>query len=303
METNNPIKITAIINPFSGLSNKLNVEQKLLKYFTEPEYLLTVAKTESAGHAISLSKTAVELQQEIVIAIGGDGTMNEVASSLINTPLRMGIISMGSGNGFARHLGVHNKLDKSLEIIKKGHTTIIDSCTVNGLPFINVGGMGFDAKIAYHTKLNKSRGLWPYIKESIKAIRNTKSLEATCCFDDKCVADSYKTIVVANASLYGFNFSIAPLASLMDGKLDIMLYKDEKIWKYLLELPKFITSRLHKSKLVDHYKCEELRITIDQPSYLHRDGEGSKIDAGEYVFKVIPRSLHVITDQDNKASI
>ncbi len=303
METISPIKITAIINPFSGLSNKAGIEQKISQVFQQPEYNLTIAKTEEAGHATVLSKNAVNANQDIVIAIGGDGTMNEVASGLIGSHVKMGIISMGSGNGFARHLGLHLSVTKSLELVKIGHSVVIDSCTVNNIPFVNIAGIGFDAKVAYTTKLNKKRGLWPYVKESIKGAINAIPVGAICCINDRCFIGDYKTMVIANASLYGFKFSIAPLASLQDGNLDIMLYKEDKLWKYLLDLPKFITGKLHKSKLVDHYKSEEFKITLKEPNYLHLDGEGRKIDAGDYLFRVLPNSLKVIVDPNNCSNL
>lgn len=292
----NVLKIHAIVNPFSGLSSKKNIEQKLASAFSnKARYNFSINKTEYAGHAKTLSEEAVKNQADIVIAIGGDGTINEVAVPLINTEVVLGIISMGSGNGFARHMGLHLPLDEAIQNIKKNEVTTIDTCQINGYHYINLTGIGFDAQVALNTKNNKSRGLWQYIKASLNIAFEKNTLIGEVCFEDKCIRGEFKSIIIANASRYGFNFSIAPFASLQDGVLDVMLLKEASFLRYLRVLPKFMTKKIHLSDLVSHYQTEKLTIKLEESRHYHIDGEGIEQKESHFEIMTNPRSLNIIT--------
>jgi YegS/Rv2252/BmrU family lipid kinase len=293
-------KIIAIINPKSGTKSKSKVQDKISASLKGPNYQLTILETQYVGHAIELSERGVKDNVDTIIAIGGDGTVNEVSSVMIDSPTKLGVISMGSGNGFSRHSGLHGSIDNAIDIIKTGYSELIDTCTLNGKPFINIAGIGIDGEVAYLTKSNTKRGLLPYVRSTLTAKGLKKPFSAIICYNDKCIQGDYRAIVVANAQRYGFDFKIAPLASMQDGLLESILIKDAAFWKYLFDFPKFINGKLAKSKLVDIYKSKDLVIKLDDPQYHHIDGEGSNDQILEFKFEIKPKSLRLIVAKNRK---
>ncbi|MBK8700041.1 MAG: hypothetical protein IPN29_11130 [Saprospiraceae bacterium] len=151
-------KLVVIANPFSGTSTKSKLE-KILHELNGGYFDLEVKYTEYAGHAKILAADAILEGAEIIAAAGGDGTVNEVASQVSGTEATLGILPGGSGNGFAMHLGLGRDAIKAFDMLKKGKTSKVDSCWVNDVFFINVSGLGFDARVAYLTKHNKKKRL------------------------------------------------------------------------------------------------------------------------------------------------
>jgi YegS/Rv2252/BmrU family lipid kinase len=290
----NKRNILAIVNPFSGTKNKEKIVKLLERHLTVEGISYQHIYTEYSGHAIELAKNAVRKGMDTIIAVGGDGTISEVSSQLIGSATKLGIISLGSGNGFARHLNIHKSIPESVTVIKSDAPVLIDSCILNGRPYINVAGIGLDGKVAYVTKTNTQRGLLPYVLSSLKAGTSYKAFEAELCYNDKCTFGEYKAIVVANGPLYGFNFQIAPKASVNDGLLDVMLFKNFSFLKYSAELPKFIQGNLHKSKYVELIKTPRLSVKLQQKEYAHVDGEGMYTNDLEYIFEINPNSLRVL---------
>ncbi len=295
--------IHIIINPFSGTHSKKGIQKKIRSVFKSYNVDATICFTQGPKHASELCRHAIEDNADLVIAVGGDGTINEVAGELIHSDIALGIISKGSGNGFARHIGMHHKLEKTLKLILQGNEIRIDSCRANDIPFVNLSGIGFDARIAYDTKKNKHRGLKQYLSSSLKNLLNFNSFDAEICTDDQCHVGRFKGIVVANASLYGFNFKIAPLASLTDGFLDVVLLEHASIPKYLIHLPKFITSKLHKSPHIKTIKTKKLEVSLMERNYLHVDGEGLKLKDDKVIYSIIPHSLKIIVHPSLKGKI
>lgn len=290
----NKRNILAIVNPFSGTKNKEKIVKLLERHLTGEGISYQHIYTEYSGHAIELAKNGVARGMDTIIAVGGDGTISEVSSQLIGSATKLGIISLGSGNGFARHLNIHKSISESATVIKSDQPILIDSCILNGRPYINVAGIGLDGKVAYMTKTNTQRGLLPYVFSSLKAGVSYKAFEAEICYNDKCTFGEYKAIVVANGPLYGFNFQIAPKASVNDGLLDVMLFKNFSFLKYSAELPKFIQGNLHKSKYVELIKTRRLSVKLQQKEYTHVDGEGMYTNDLEYIFEINPNSLRVL---------
>lgn len=159
-------KIARNCQPFPGTNAKTNLE-KNLHLLNKGHFDLEMAFTQHPGHACILAASAIESKYDIVAAAGGDGTVNEVASVLAGTNTILGILPSGSGNGFAMHLGLGRDAIKAFEILKKENIILVDTCKVNDKFFINVSGLGFDARVAYLTKFNKKRGFWPYFMTSL----------------------------------------------------------------------------------------------------------------------------------------
>ncbi len=290
-------KIVFIINPFSGTSAKVSIPELIANRIDSNKFNHSISFTEYAGHAITLSKEAVDNGADVVVAVGGDGSVNEVAQSLIGTNTCLGVLPGGSGNGFAMHLGLGRNPEKAIEFLNTGKELLIDTCSVNDRFFANVAGIGFDARIAFMTKKNKKRGFLPYFSTSIKESNKFKPASLRIKLDGKQFEGDYAVAVVANASMYGYHFTIAPEASLQDGIMDIMLVKKSPLYKYFLTSFRFLNRSLHLSNITETYQGKELTITLDAKDYLHVDGEGYESEL-ELKFKINPKSLKVIAPQE-----
>ena len=199
----------------------------------------------------------------------------------------------GSGNGFSMHLGLGRSIKKAIQIINTGQIIEVDTCTVNDRFFINVSGLGFDARIAYKTKQNKKRGFFPYLLTSIREAWKFKPQKLKIEVDDLTISGDYAAAVIANASMYGYHFTIAPTASMQDGIMDLMLIKKAPVYRYFLTIFRFLNRTLHKSKITETLQGRSISITMEDDNFLHVDGEGY-ITEKELIFKVIPKSLKVL---------
>ena len=286
-------KILFIINPFSGTSAKVSTPELIAKRIDSNKYNHSIAFTEYAGHAVILAKNAAESGVDIVVAVGGDGSVNEVAQSLVGTNVCLGVLPGGSGNGFSMHLGLGRSQEKAIDFLNTGKEIWVDTCTVNDRFFANVAGIGFDARIAFMTKKNKKRGFLPYFSTSIKESNKFKPASLKIKLDGKVIEGEYAAAVVANASMYGYHFTIAPEASLQDGIMDIMLIKKAPLYKYFLASFRFLNRSLHLSNITETYQGKVLDISLIEKDYLHVDGEGYESEL-ELSFKIIPKSLKVM---------
>lgn len=294
-------KIRFIVNPFSGTSGKNSIPDLLKELLDHSKFEYEVVFTEYAGHAIDLAKKGVESNCDYIAAVGGDGSVNEIAKSLINSHATLIVIPGGSGNGFAMHLGLGRNIRKAIQIINTGQIIKVDTCTANDRFFINVSGIGFDARIAYITKKNKKRGFLPYFMTSLREARKFKPQKLKIKIDDVSFEGEYAAAVVANASMYGYHFTIAPLASMQDGIMDLMLIKKAPLYKYFFTIFRFLNRTLHKSKITETLQGNHISITTVEESYLHVDGEGYR-SSKELTFKMFPGSLKVLAPGKNNVN-
>ena len=243
-------KLKFIINPFSGLSRKKNVPDLIEKNLNKSKFIYDIAFTKAPGHAIDLAKEAVQQNYFAVIVVGGDGSVNEVASALIGTNIKLGILPGGSGNGFAMHLGLGRSIKNAIKILNDSKSITIDTCELNERPFVNLGGTGFDALVAYKAKKSTLRGLWAYTKFAILEAWSYPIEKYSIIIDDREIIEECLVIEVANAQMFGYNFVIAPQAKFNDGLLDVLLVKKAQKWRYLFSLWRFFNASFHKSSLV-----------------------------------------------------
>ena len=287
-------KIRFIVNPFSGVGNKSDFQDLLAQYFDSQDKELDIVYTERAGHAVELSTEAVVQSYDLVVAVGGDGTVNEVASQLLHSSCTLAILPAGSGNGFALHIGMGRNMKKALRKLSSlDSVTTIDTAIVNGGFFINVSGIGFDAMVSHAVKAEKRRGLQLYVKKTIECMRSFEILDMHIQLDDRVIEGKYVNAIVANASLYGYHLSIAPQALLTDGLLDLILIKNVSKASYLLSAYRLFNKTFHQSRLVDTYVSSSIEISVNKASYVHRDGEGYLGDLS-YTYKIHPASLKVL---------
>lgn len=286
--------IRFIVNPSSGVRKKIKMAELIEKEIDKSLFDFEIIDTEYAGHATELALDAAEKGFDIVVAVGGDGSVNEVAAGLIGTSTIMGMLPAGSGNGFAMHLGWGRDIASVLRRLGDATIEAVDTCMLNGRPFVNLAGVGFEAEVAHHIKADKNRGFKAYFKSSFGSFFSYKFKKYKISVDDEYIETEALNVTVANAPMYGYNFVVAPLAVYNDGKLEVMVIQKVPVWKYLTILHRFLNNSLHKSNIVNRLSGERVEIVLSEPDYAQFDGEGFAVNQKKLVFTVNPRSLNVL---------
>lgn len=286
-------KIRFIANPLSGPNRRRNLPALIRENLDHAQFEYELCYTEHAGHAIKLAKEGVESGCDIIVACGGDGSVNEISSQLVDTDVVLGVLPCGSGNGFATHLGIGRNVKKAIQFLNTGEVMAIDSCTMNDRPFINLAGVGFDAMVARRLHRNRVRGMIGYMISSLRETVNFRMQPFKIQIDGITYQRNCLLVEVANAPVYGYGFSIVPQAKPNDGKLEILIVNAAPKWRYLAESWRFLNRSFHRSPLVECFSGTEVLVTPGQPTAVHLDGEGYKLNRSAR-FKIRPRSLKVL---------
>ncbi|HYR28772.1 MAG TPA: YegS/Rv2252/BmrU family lipid kinase [Thermoanaerobaculia bacterium] len=232
-------------------------------------------------------------QFDVVYAVGGDGTVHETAKRLIGRRPALGILPTGSGNGFARHIGLPVDLSASLQSCRGGRIVSIDTASVNGNPFLGVMGIGFDAVVADRFASSATRGLETYVREGLAAFANFKAEEYEVTANGATIAQKAFVVAVANSGQYGNNAKVAPLASLRDGLLDVVIVNDTSLIGAAILLARLFTGTFHRSDGVTTLQAAEAMIRRPGPGVAQLDGEPCMLPAELHV-KVHPLSLKLL---------
>ena len=286
-------KISFIVNPKSGTQSKEHILHLLDEKLDRMKFLSEIVYTEYAGHAIEIAAQKAKENEFAVVAIGGDGTINEIARSLVHTKTALGIIPCGSGNGLARHLQIPMEAKKAIEIINGGVLDVIDYGKINDVPFFCTCGVGFDAFVSLKFAKAGRRGPLTYLEktllESLKYQPETYELET----EDGTL--KYKAFLIAcgNASQYGNNAYIAPQATLTDGLLDVTILEPFTV----LDVPslsfQLFNKTIDQNSRIKTFRCRKLRIHRTKPGVVHFDGDPMMM--GEDIeVKVFKEELQVI---------
>lgn len=237
-----------------------------------------------------------------IIAVGGDGTVNSVAASLVNTTKILGIIPSGSGNGLARSMGMSMDSAKAIEEITIGKTVKIDCGNVNGQYFFCTSGVGFDALIGNRFANSRRRGLWSYVKITTSELFKYRAQEYEIAIDNQHIKRKAFLVTVANAGQYGNDFYIAPLAKLSDGYLNVAILKPFTIFSVGGILFKILKRQAHMSSKIESYRAKTITIKRAQPDNIHFDGE-PKFETPELDYSVHASALTVITGKAYKKEV
>lgn len=290
------MNIRIIINPVSG-TDAARKRAKKVVLALEEEFKIKGIKTEYAGHATKLAKQAVNDGVEIVVAVGGDGTVNEIASALVGTDTALIIVGTGSGNGLARDLGMFGlSTKKIIERIKQNKSYRIDCGEVLGRKFFCTCGSGFDALIGHLFAQTKVRGFLTYVKLSLKAYKDYTPLSYRLSFGSRMDSKNGKAFVVniANNKQFGNNAYIAPHANLMDGLFTVTIIKPFKWYNIPYMAYSLFTKQMHKNKFVETFDCGDCILDVAVGAYLHIDGEPINTNSNSFSVKMIPNSLKII---------
>ncbi len=289
-------KIVFVVNPISGTNGKKLIIKQLPKYLDAEKYDWTIMHTQYSGHAAQIARKAAEDHIDIVVAIGGDGTVNEVARSLIHTQTALGIIPCGSGNGLARHLQIPLDAAKAIKAINSGVVHELDYGLINDIPFFCTCGVGFDAFVSSKFAQCGRRGLLSYLEntllEGLKYKPDTYEIEVE---GDK---RKYKAFLIAcaNASQYGNNVYIAPTASMSDGLMDVTIMEPFT----MLEAPQIaiqlFNKTITKNSRIKTFRCRKLRILRETPGVIHFDGD-PVIAEKDITVELIEKGLKVVVNE------
>jgi YegS/Rv2252/BmrU family lipid kinase len=295
-------KVLFIINKFSGTGYKPEVEGRIIKTCSALGYECLIEFTSGRGHAIALAKQAVTENIDLVFAVGGDGTVNEVAQGLVNSSVTMGILPKGSGNGLARHLGIPTSFKKSVNIIGSHEYIMMDTLLINNNLSVNVSGIGFDGHIAALFGQNGKRGLINYTRLVMKEFGRFKEFESELTIDGKKFHRRSFMIAFANSSQFGNNALVAPHASVCDQLIDISFVK--KIpWSSAVGFAhKIFSGNLGQSKLVEMVKGETIHAHFSEPIAWHLDGEAFP-PAQSFEIKIVPSSLKMLIPAIQKGKV
>lgn len=288
-----------IINPFSGTNSKSDFKSILEANIDINKYTPIIEFTEYPNHAKEIvNKYLNDPDIYGFIAVGGDGTVNEVAVNIIGTDKVLGVLPQGSGNGFGCSIGMRRDLAQSVRLLNDVKIAVIDTGMCNGAGFVNVCGIGFDAQVVYKTKSDPSRGFFKYLKTSLQLSMKYKPLRATVKSNDITIDGAFAAIVVANGTTYGYDFKISPLSEFDDGLLDVILIRDAPLYKYFYHLPQYFREGVKDLDFVTHFKATHIHVeTESKESFFHLDGEGKK-HGNQYSFLLNPASLHLLVPKN-----
>lgn len=285
--------IAFIVNPIAGIKTKNRVSKLIRELLDTEQYSPSIVVTEYAGHATQLAHQFALEGYYAVIAVGGDGTVNEVASGLRDTNTALGVVPNGSGNGFARHLDISTRMNRAVEMLNYSEVIKVDYCTVNDYPFFSTFGVGFDAVVAQDFS-STSRGLKGYIESILKDIFQYKPEQYHLRGEGIDLTTSAFLINFANASQWGYDACIAPKASIQDGWMDIAIVSEFP----LIKAPGLAWQLFTKSIDENHYmhtiRAKEIMLVREnESSPIHIDGTPTQM-AKDLHIKIVEEGLKVL---------
>ena len=285
-------KTCFILNPIAGPSRRYDMPALIAQHFGALAGDYEIRFTKAAGHAVELARDAAAEGFQIVAAVGGDGTVNEVGRGLLGTDAALGIVPQGSGNGLARHLKVPLGLPAALRRLAAPAFSRMDVGMMNGHPFFCTAGMGFDAHVCQHFALAGSRGLSTYLRVTLREYRRYLPVPVRVELDGQVQETNCYVLAFANASQYGNNAYIAPLADLRDGLLDVCLIDALPVLRAMKVSLGMALGTLPQSNAAEYFRVSRGRVTAQAPIGFHVDGDYLG-HATEFVIELMPMALAV----------
>lgn len=262
-----------VINPISGLGNGKNLSAKIERLLDSSRYAPVIEYTQPDSDATSIAKDYLENGVRKFFAVGGDGTVNQVARAIINTEAILGIVPIGSGNGFARHLRIPMDVSHAIRLVYREKIAMVDYGLINQNPFFCTAGIGFDANVCYRFEQLAKRGILSYIKATLREFPKYQPQHYILRDNGYAMEKEAFQITVANASQFGNNAYIAPDADITDGLLDVTVISPfPKFFAPSIGL-KLFNMKLGKSKFVEMFRVKRLEVEREAADYVHFDGE------------------------------
>lgn len=289
-------KILFIVNPLSGGKDKKTILKDIDAAIDRQRFAPSFVYTERPGHATSLARDA---DADIVVAVGGDGTVSEVAQGLVGTDKVLGIIPCGSGDGLAFHLGLSRNPLKALRTIQDGTSETMDYGMVDGRPFFCTSGVGLDAEVAWEFASAGKRGLWTYISLAWKIWQHFKPETYKIDVDGRTLSVPAVFVTVGNANQWGNQARITSLASVQDGLLDVTVVAPFHTWEIPVLATKLLDGRAHTSRRVTLLRGKRVTVVREKEGPAHYDGDPC-LKGKEIHYEIVPAALHVRVPADRK---
>ncbi len=290
-------KIIFIVNPISGTGKQKYVEKAVEQYLDKSMYDAEIWYTRYAGHARELSAEAVRKGADVVVATGGDGSINEVAGGLIHTNVKLGVIPIGSGNGFARCLNIPLQVKNAVQVLNKGVEKRIDTVKINEHFFLSIAGVGYDANVAAEYAKVKKRGFFAYLRIVLMEYAFYKPKRYRLFYEGKQLAVRALFISFANGNQFGYDLPIAPDATIDDGHIDVCIVRKPPFWRVLGTGLYFLFQQLDRSKYVQYLRVEKITLKQRKPHYTNIDGDAVMMPQ-EINIESDPKSLIVIVPKN-----
>ena len=283
-----------IVNARIGENKIAQLKKFVAAHLSEKVY--EIHTTQYAGHANELAKEATAKHNTMVVAVGGDGTVNEVIQALANTEIPLGIIPMGSGNGLARHCQIPLDMQEAVKLLNNGKQVRIDVGKANAQYFISNAGVGFDAAVCNAIKQTTKRGLSMYIRETFRHYYSYKPDTYIINADEKIYEQKAYFLNVANGKEFGYGFEIAPNASLQDGYLDMILVKDINFWNGFSFVWDGWRKKLAQNKNCIYIRAKKISLKGKQLKYFQTDGDAHDAN-GECLIEIQEKALKIFVPQ------
>jgi len=278
-----------IFNPHAG-QQKSAQKSKILQLLRDvPNSLVWI--TTQPLEATQMAQKAIAQKAEKVVAVGGDGTINEVASALLETTIPLGIIPLGSGNGLARHLGIPLQPKEALQVALTGKEIAIDVGLINNRPFFCTMGIGFDAKVATLFSTSTKRGFMNYVKATLKTLFQYRSISISI---NKGPFEKIFSITIANANQFGNNAYISPHSDIQDAQLEVVKIKPLNIFHAGIIAVQLFLKKIHTSPKVAITSIKSIQIQYQSNQPLHIDGEALLTTQDHLDITIDPLSLLIV---------
>ena len=286
-------KILFIVNPIAGVRNNVNMPDIISRNIDEQKYNFDIALTQYAGHAKRIAADAVEQNYDIIVAVGGDGSVNEIASQLVHKNVTLGIIPLGSGNGLAFKMGLLREQKKAMQIINQGITKQIDVVKMNNHFVFSNAGVGFEGQVIEHFEKTKARGLKEYMRVYLQQLFNYKPFKVKIKIDTQTIDREVFTLNFTNSGQYGYNIGYAPDAKLDDGFFELCIVNNFARWKVVFFFMMCVINKQHWLKNLEVMKVKSVTVQTPEPYYVQLDGD--RVEKNNYFdVQVLPQALRVI---------
>jgi diacylglycerol kinase (ATP) len=291
------MSVAVIINPVAGGRASLPAEERVTlakQALARHRVAGHVELTRAAGHGSELARQAVAGRCDVIVAWGGDGTINEIGSQLIGTTSALGIVRAGSGNGLAREMGIPTDPAHALDIALTGRDRVIDAGEIEGRPFFNVAGIGFDAAMAagFNRLGGERRGRFRYAPVVARALFGYRAAHYTIDADGRQFETDALLVAIANLTQYGSDAFIAPGARPDDGLLDVVIVEERGVLGRIGLVPRVFNQTIHRAAGVTRLPAARVVVTASAPITFHVDGEpqagGTSVEA-----RVRPAAIRV----------
>lgn len=287
------MQVVFIINPNSGTDRVKNIRAALEARLDLGKYRYEIATTTHAGHGTEIAREAAKNGAHAVVAVGGDGSVADVAKGLYGTETALGILPKGSGNGLARSLGIPLRLEAAIDRINRGNVLLIDVCFANENLFLSNAGVGFDALVCQLFAGNKKRGFVAYTNIILRQLFRHRAQHWKLTVDGVKMEEDAFMIVAANGRQFGYDFKIAADANCTDGLLDLVIVRRFPHWAGPMIALDALRGKMHRNRFVETRRAASITIESPELSLFQTDGD-PHASAGKVVFRIGMQALRVI---------